>query len=135
MYEKILVPVSFEAGRDAHRAFEIAQAFRKDGGKITILHVLEHLPKHAGDLMQDKHLDTVRDEITAKLKTLTASVPDAEVVVIEGHSARAILDFADSNQKDCIVITSHRPGMQDLFLGSTAARVVRRAQCSVHVVR
>ncbi|WP_170501927.1 universal stress protein, partial [Ruegeria atlantica] len=36
---------------------------------------------------------------------------------------------------DCIVLASHKPGMKDFFLGSTAALVVRHARCSVHVLR
>ena len=46
-----------------------------------------------------------------------------------------ILEWAESNKVDCIIINSHKPGLQDYFLGSTAARVVRHAQCSVHVIR
>ncbi len=135
MYKNVLVPVSFEAGRDAHEAIEIAQALREGGGKITILHVLEHLPEYASDLLPDDHVDTARATVTAKLRPLAAGVTDAEVVVVEGHSARTILDFAEKHEKDCIVITGHRPGMTDFFLGSTAARVVRHARCAVHVIR
>ena len=135
MYENILVPVSFEAGRDAHEALKIAQAIRQSGGKITILHVLEHLPEYASDLLSEDHVETVREAVTAKLVPLSEGVSDIEIVVVEGHSARTILDFSKKHQKDCIVITSHRPGMQDLFIGSTAARVVRHAQCAVHVIR
>ncbi len=36
---------------------------------------------------------------------------------------------------DCIVIGSHKPGLSDYLLGSTAARVVRHAPCAVHVYR
>jgi len=36
---------------------------------------------------------------------------------------------------DLIIIASHRPGLQDYFLGSTAAKVVRHAKCSVLVIR
>lgn len=135
MYKNVLVPVSFEAGRDAHEALEIAQAIRETGGKITILHVLEHLPQYAMDLLPDDHADTARVTVTQKLDPLAKGVADAEIVVIEGHSARTILDYAGRHGVDCIVITSHRPGMQDLVLGSTAARVVRHAQCAVHVIR
>lgn len=135
MYKNILVPVSFEAGRDAHEALEIAQAIREPSGKITILHVLEHLPQYASDLLPDDHLETARHAVTAKLEPLAEGVAGAEIVVVEGHCARTILDFAMKQQKDCIVIASHRPGMQDLILGSTAARVVRHAQCAVHVIR
>ena len=135
MYQNVLVPVSFEAGRDAHEAVEIAQAIRGTGGKITILHVLEHLPQYASALLPEDHVDTARQTVTDRLAPLAEGVQDAEITVIEGHSARTILDFAEEQKKDCIVITSHRPGMQDLFIGSTAARVVRHAQCAVHVIR
>jgi nucleotide-binding universal stress UspA family protein len=60
---------------------------------------------------------------------------DVRTVAISGHSARSILDYAEAHDVDCIVIASHRPGLQDFFLGSTAARVVRHAACAVHVVR
>ena len=55
--------------------------------------------------------------------------------VIVGHSANGILDYAEKNEIDCIIVASHRPGYQDYFLGSTAARVVRHATCAVHVLR
>ena len=60
---------------------------------------------------------------------------DIEAHVVTGHAARTILDFAERIEADCIVIASHDPGIQDYFLGSTAARVVRHAHCAVHVVR
>lgn len=135
MYKNVLVPVSFEAGRDAHQALEISQAIRESGGTITILHVLEHLPAYASEILPENHLEEARKIVTQKLEPLAKGIAGAEIVVVEGHSARTILDFAKTRNKDCIVIAGHRPGMQDLFLGSTAARVVRQAQCAVHVVR
>ena len=45
MYNNILVPVSFEADRNAQGAIEIAKALRAEGGTITCLHVMEKLPK------------------------------------------------------------------------------------------
>lgn len=135
MYDNILVPISFEAERDAHKALEVAQAIRTAGGKISIFHVIEHLPKYANDLLPEDHVETAKKDVIAKIASLVEGVANVDVIVVEGHSARTILDFAEKNNKDCIVITSHRPGMQDLFLGSTAARVVRHAQCSVHVIR
>jgi nucleotide-binding universal stress UspA family protein len=46
-----------------------------------------------------------------------------------------ILETAKEIGADLIVIASHRPGLQDYFLGSTAARVVRHAECAVLVDR
>lgn len=135
MYDNILVPVSFEADRNAREAMDIAQAIRAEGGKITLLHVMEHLPQYATEYLPPDHLEKARADITSGLTALAENVENAEVVVVEGHSARTILDYADESKVDCIVIASHRPGMQDYFLGSTAARVVRHAKCAVHVVR
>ncbi len=35
----------------------------------------------------------------------------------------------------CIIVASHKPNVGDYLLGTTAARVVRHAACSVFVVR
>ena len=135
MYKNLLVPVSFEAGRNARRALEIAQALRDGTGRITVLHVLEHLPQYASELLPEGHVEAASRTVTEKLEPLVEGIEDVEIVVTEGHSARTILDYAEAHQKDCIVIASHRPGIQDFFLGSTAARVVRHAQCAVHVTK
>jgi len=135
MYRNILVPVSFEADRNAAAAVEIAQALREDGGKITLLHVMEHLPAYATEFLPADHQESARDEIRKGLAEMIGDVSDCIVEVVEGHSARTILDRAEAENSDCIVIASHRPGMQDYLLGSTAARVVRHAACAVHVIR
>ncbi|WP_116133812.1 universal stress protein [Tropicimonas sp. IMCC34043] len=135
MYKNVLVPVSFEADRNARQAMVIAQSIRDPDGKITLLHVMEHLPQYATEYLPPDHIDRAREDVASGLSALSAGVDNAEVVVVEGHSARTILDYADEVGTDCIVIASHRPGMQDYFLGSTAARVVRHAKCAVHVVR
>lgn len=135
MYSNILVPVSFEADRKAGEALDIAQAIRDPSGRITLLHVMEHLPAYASEYLPDDHQEKARAEIMAGLLAMAEGVENARVEVVEGHSARTILDVADKEKTDCIVIASHRPGLQDYFLGSTAAHVVRHAPCSVHVLR
>ena len=64
-----------------------------------------------------------------------AEFPGTNAVLVEGHSARSIIDYSETNGVDCIVIGSHKPDLSDYFLGSTAARVVRHASCAVHVHR
>ena len=66
---------------------------------------------------------------------MLTEMPNAKGVVVDGHSGRTILDWAGDNDVSCIVIASHRPGMQNLLLGSTATQVVRHAKCAVHVIR
>jgi len=56
-------------------------------------------------------------------------------VIRSGHASNTILAVAKERGADLIIIASHRPGLQDYFLGSTASKVVRHANCSVLVVR
>ncbi|MDQ7071357.1 MAG: universal stress protein [Rhodobacterales bacterium] len=135
MYKNILVPVSFDDARDTAAAIEVAQTLAANGAEITLLHVMEHIPGYAISYLPAEYLSASKEAIKAELATLVEDVKGGVGMVIDGHSGRTILDYAGENDVDCIVIASHRPGMQDYFLGSTAAQVVRHATCSVHVVR
>lgn len=135
MYNNILVPISLGGDRDSAGALAIAQAILADGGQITLIHVMEQIPSYAASYISQEYMDESREAIEKELTAMAASVPGGKAVVISGHSGRSILDYADKHGTDCIVIASHRPGMQDIFLGSTAAQVVRHAKCAVHVIR
>jgi len=135
MYTNILVPVSFEADRNARGAMEIARALRAEGGRITCLHVMEQLPQYATEYLPEGHLDAAKADIIKGLEELTEGTDKATTLVVNGHSSRTILAHAEDNAVDLIIIASHRPGMQDYLLGSTAAKVVRHAKCAVHVLR
>lgn len=135
MYHNILVPISFDEERDVTGPLKLARLLATPGAQITLLHVVEHIPAYAISYLPADYLSEAREAIRTELDELAATVPGAKGVVIEGHSGRSILDWADTNKPDLIIIASHRPGMQDLLLGSTASQVVRHAACAVHVVR
>lgn len=135
MYKHVLVPISFDEDRDAAGALKVARLLAGADGRITLLHVMEQIPSYAISYMPREYLSESRAATEAELARMAAGLPRAEAVVVEGHSGRTILDWVEANTVDCIVIASHRPGMQDLLLGSTASQVVRHAACAVHVVR
>ncbi len=135
MYKHVLVPISFEEDRDAEGARDVAKLLAGKEGRITLLHVMEAIPAYAISYLPEDFIVEARKAIGNELAALAARLPNAHGVVVEGHSGRTILDWAEENEVDCIVIASHRPGMQDLLLGSTATQVVRHATCSVHVLR
>lgn len=134
MYKNILVPVALDHERDVATALDIAKALALDGATITALTVVEAVPSYIMAGFPENQAERNR---ASALEALRAELGAAEAkpVVVTGHAARAILDYAEGHEVDCIVIASHRPGFQDFFLGSTAARVVRHAPCAVHVVR
>lgn len=135
MYKTVLVPVSFDEDRDAAGAIGIARALCAEGGTVHLLHVVESIPGYAMSYVPKDYLVEARRAIAAELSKMAAPIGNAESHVVEGHSGRTILDWAETHKVDCIVIASHRPGMQDLLLGSTATTVVRHSPCSVHVIR
>lgn len=135
MYSNILVPISFDAERDAQGAVEIARALVDDAGKINLVHVIEQIPGYAASFLPPEFMEKQRRSMLDTLAQMARDLPDATCAVISGHAGRTLLDWATAHDVDCIVIASHRPGMQDLLLGSTAAKVVRHAKCAVHVLR
>ena len=135
MYKNILVPISFEEDRDAAGAIDVARTLAGADGKVTLLHVMEEIPGYAISYVPENYLVESRQAIEAELSDMAADLENGVSEVVTGHSGRTILNYADKNGIDCIVIASHRPGMQNLLLGSTATQVVRHAACAVHVIR
>jgi len=135
MYKNILVPIAMDHERDTAAALNVAHKLLAKNGKITALHVIEALPSYVTQYLSADQLNDRNSETTAALKAELGGVKDVKAVVVSGHSGRTIVEFATDQEVDLIVVASHRPGLQDYLLGSTAARVVRHAPCAVHVVR
>ena len=135
MYKNLLVPIALDHSRDTSAAIEIARRLAADGATITALTVIEEVPAQVAQYLPPDHGETLIAELTAALKAELGGVQDVKPMVVRGHAGRTIVDYAQEHDVDCIVIASHQPGFADYFLGSTAARVVRHAPCSVHVMR
>lgn len=135
MYKHILVPIAPDHGADTARSLEAARLLADSGARITALTVADEIPGYVQHQLPAGLLDTTRAEMLADLKADLGGVAGVTADVVTGHAGRTITDYADAHGADCIVIASHRPGLQDYFLGSTAARVVRHAKCTVVVIR
>jgi len=133
MYKNILVPIAYEAGHDAKAELAAAQRLAAPGAKITLLHVMDPVPFFAIDYMPHGYRDELVRAIEADLQRQADTLPNGAVTVIEGDAAREILDWAEGQQVDCIVLATHRADTS--LYGSTASRVVRYAPCAVHLLR
>jgi len=135
MYTHVLLPVAMDHNPHAGAAMTVAQTLAGPDGKVTVLNVVELVPgyvdAHIPAEVKAENIETAKSAIRDLAKAHERTQP----VVLYGHAANSILDYAANNAVDCIVIASHKPGLQDYLIGSTAARVVRHAQCAVHVVR
>lgn len=135
MYKNILVPVLFDEGHDFAAAVEAARTLADDGAAFTVLHILEDIPQFAMVEIGEAALEEQRKTVKKQLAKAAEKLAGANPVLVHGHAGRGIVDYATENDVDCIVMASHQLGFTDIFLGSTAAKVVRHAKCSVHVIR
>ncbi len=134
MYNNIILALSLEHGY-SERALEIARRLRAEGGKIQAVHVYEQPSSNVGAYLDEEVLAKAFAAARDRLKERVAGAPDVEPVMLKGHSGKTIAEYAASSGADLIIVGSHKPGLRDYFLGSTAARIVRHAPCSVHVLR
>jgi len=136
MYKNILVPIDMAHVAEGKANIDLAAQHAAAGAKIILLNVVEDIPNWAAVELPAGLIDQSIESAQSELKAIaTAAGMKMEVEVRTGHSYNTILDVAKEKDADLIIIASHRPGLQDYFLGSTAAKVVRHASCSVLVVR
>lgn len=136
MYKNIVVAVDLAHGEAGKALLDRARALVDAGGTIRLLHVLEDVPSYiAAELPRDLN---ERRHAEAKVELGVLAAGDDLSIISEVRSGAAsgqILQLAEDTDADLIMIASHRPGLSDYFIGSTAARVVRHAQCSVLISR
>ena len=136
MYRTIIVPVDLSLEEKGRAIVDRAVKLGGSGARIILVNVLEELPGYVAVELPAGLVEQSREDALAKLKAIAADAGiKAETVVRIGHPANQILDLAEETKADLVIIASHRPGLQDYFIGSTAGRVVRHATCSVLVVR
>jgi nucleotide-binding universal stress UspA family protein len=134
MYHKILIPLALHHGISA-LALEVASALRSPSGEIHALHVLDTPDEAIGAYLDENVAHAVFETARARLQERLSGRDDVTAVLRKGHTARTIVSYAAEAGVDCIVVGSHKPGLSDYLLGSTAAWVVRHAHCAVHVLR
>jgi nucleotide-binding universal stress UspA family protein len=134
MYKNILVPIAADHDPRTVEVVKIAKLLADDGARITALTVLEAIADYIVQQLPEGQIEhNIADMSEGLSEDLQGT--GVEVAVVSGHSGRTILEYAEEHGVDCIVMASHRPGLSDYLLGSTAARVVRHARCAVHVMR
>ena len=110
------------------------------GGKLILFHAVAiplHLPQQAlavpptdvGGLLSDM----ARTQLEELAQTRADLVERLQVEI--GTAWRAVCETAKADGVDLVVIGSHSYGGIDRLLGTTAAKIVDHAPCSVYVVR
>ena len=136
MYRTIIVPIDLSQETKGRRILDLAIHLGGGEARIILANILEELPGYVAVELPAGLVEQSRKDAEEKLKAIAADAGvEAEVAVRVGHPGNQILELADETKADLIIVASHRPGLQDYFIGSTAGRVVRHANCSVLVTR
>ncbi len=136
MYKSILVPVDVSSPDQGKESLALARKMGSKDAHIIMLSVIEDVPSYIRAQLPFGMIEEAQKQAGLDLDAMAkAAGVKAETIVELGHPASTILTLAGEKGIDLIIIASHRPGLQDYFLGSTASRVVRHAPCSVLVMR
>jgi nucleotide-binding universal stress UspA family protein len=140
MLEKILLPLDGSTLAESALPHALAMA-QAAGGSLILAHVLEqtHQPGQRGPVDPvGWHLR--KAEAQSYLENVLNRVHEAggrgEVVVLEGTAADRIIAYAQENQVNLIVLSSHgQSGLSDWNVSSVVQKILLRAYTSVLLVR
>ncbi len=140
MFKNFLVAVDLE--HDTHNdsllrvASDMANA---QSAKVHLLNVIGAAQAVVSQFLPENYEKMASKKTVKDLAALAAKVDLTEGAVTSsvrfGNVYQEILAHADKMDADLIIVASHKPNVGDYLLGTTAARVVRHAACSVFVVR
>lgn len=145
----ILVPL--DGSRLAEQALgpalaigEVANAACGEGAELIALRVVApiHLPVESVEMVHVFEQIDAAEQSNAQeyLQNLLSKVAGGPVVVktelLIGPIAESIVDYADSQHVDLIVMCTHgRSGYRRWFFGSVAEKVLRSAPCAMLIIR
>ncbi len=143
-YKKVLFCTDFS--KDSDCAFDYAFGIAKrDEGMLYIFHVIPmspqqyHLERHLTKKQLDKMAATLQEDrermFNDKYLRFIKDKTKVKVVTESGHEDEKIIEFIQKEKIDIVVIGTHgRTGIEHLFLGSVAEKIVRRSPIPVFVI-
>ena len=136
MSATILIPVDIAQIGKAKAMIDVAKSQPGDDNKLILLNVVEEMPNWVASTLPSDILGNSQNYAIEQLQEAAqASKIDPVIEVRSGRTSQTILRLAEEVAATLIIVASHNPDLGDYFLGSTAARIVRHAHCSVYVLR
>lgn len=137
-YQKILIPLDGSKLAEGSLRYGVAIAYAPDA-ELILLSVIPPLLRDIGATKyEDMAREVAEERMTAYLhKTQNRiRIPSLQVKVetAYGPVAKTILAYAEEEEIDLIIITTHgHSGVSRWLLGSVAEKLVRQAACPVMV--
>lgn len=131
-----MIPIDISQATEAKNIIELAKNNSNKDTQFILMNVVEEVPTWVAAQIPDYVHEKSRKYALEQLKSIAKGIDNKlKIEVRTGRPYSSILEVAENEGVDLIIIASHKPGIEDYFLGSTAAKVVRHARCSVLVVR
>lgn len=139
MYERILLAIdgSEHSMRAANEAVKIASAGDKSNIEIVFVADFEKIKRDVLYAQGQMDVDYARKQRIQPVEDLLKSneIPYT-VQILRGEPGPAIVDYANKEQFDLVVIGSRGlNAFQEMVLGSVSHKVVKRVNCPVLIVK
>lgn len=138
MYEDILIPSdgSEEAAHAVTHGISLAEEF---DAKVHALYVIENkatyiLTAELGDEEMQKYRDYGEDVVSTIAEKAGERGLDAKGVIKTGGVSEEIVEYAEGNDIDQIVMGRRGRGSIEQYLGSTSEKVIRMTNVPVTVI-
>lgn len=140
--KRILFPTDFSEG-SSHAIPYAVDLTRHYNARLYIIHVIYDIAKATGWYVPHVNIDELYRDLEANARKECErwcveelrGYKEIEHHILRGVPQEEILRFAEEKQVDLIVMGTHsRRGLERVFFGSTAERVVRNARCPVLTV-
>jgi nucleotide-binding universal stress UspA family protein len=139
--KKVLLPIDFSPA--ATVLLPYAREFaEKYGARLFILFVAEDPFTYSGvpdttDLLPVEYSEEMVSRARGKMATFVAdntgqSLLNVEGIVLTGHPAEEIINYAKQEKMDLLIIGTHGfQGFEKFLFGSVAEKVIKMAPCPV----
>lgn len=139
VFRHILVPVDFTAANEAALKVALAMA-SQNAATVTLLHVIEHVEMTDDKEMQEFHAmleSKAGHELESLAKRCGEEGAPVETAIVYGRRAGQIVHFAEDNQIDLIVLSSHKVDLDEMTggWGTLSHQVSVFCQCPVLLVK
>lgn len=139
---QILFATDFSDSSQRAAGYAVSLA-KLTGAKLHILHVINELDEHQRVMIPKEAFLVLKKEVEIqavkeleKFSNEQAQGINTATYAVVGAPFRVIIEMAEELNTDLIIMGTHgRTGMEQVIVGSTAERVVRRSRIPVLTVR
>jgi nucleotide-binding universal stress UspA family protein len=143
MTNSVLCAVDVSNGDDDINVIQkAARLAALDGAQLDVVAVIPDFGiSQVGSFFNADHHKKMEIEAKEHLNALVIKALDADQnakvrhVIATGRAYEEVLNLAKKAETSLIVVGARKADLTDYLLGPNAARIVRHANCSVHVVR